>query len=101
MKTFTLLAIAAVAGLATPAFAWTSINARQANQFARIQQGVRNGALTQAEATRLRSQFYALNRLERRYRIGGLTTWERRDLDKRFDVLSRRIYVQKHDRQGR
>ncbi len=101
MKTFTLLAIAAVAGLATPALAWTSINARQANQFARIQQGVRNGALTQTEAARLKSQFYALNRLERRYRIGGLTTWERRDLDKRFDVLSRRIYVQKHDRQGR
>lgn len=101
MKTFKLLAIAAVAGLATPAFAWTSINARQANQFARIEQGIRNGALTRTEAARLKSQFYTLNRLERRYRIGGLSTWERRDLDKRFDALSRRIYVQKNDRQGR
>lgn len=101
MKTTALLAAVAAIGLATPAFAWTSINARQVNQFARIQQGVRNGALTPAEAARLKSQFYALNRLEQRYRVRGLTTWERRDLDRRFNMLSARIYVQKHDRQGR
>lgn len=101
MNTIKLLAAVAAIGVATPSFAWTSINARQANQFARIQQGVRSGALTRAEAARLKSQFYALNRLEQRYRIGGLSTWERRDLDKRFDGLARRIYVQKNDRQGR
>lgn len=80
---------------------WQSINARQANQFARIDQGVRNGALTRAEATRLRTDFYALNQLELRYRAGGLTLTERQDLDRRFDALSRRIYVQKNDRQDR
>lgn len=78
---------------------WTPINARQADQFNRINQGVRNGALTAAEATRLRSEFYALERLEQRYRIGGLSLAERQDLDRRFNDLSRRIYVQKHDRQ--
>ena len=101
MKTGTLLALAAAIGVAAPAGAWTSINARQANQFARIQTGIRNGALTQAEAARLRSQFYALNRLEQTYRRGGLTLRERQDLDRRFTALSRRIYTQKHDRQGR
>ncbi len=77
-----------------------SINARQANLFARINQGIRNGALTQAEATRLRSEFYSLDRLERQYRRGGLTLRERQDLDRRFDALSRRVYAQKHDRQN-
>ena len=101
MKTATLLALAAAIGVAAPAAAWTSINARQANQFARIQLGVRNGALNAAEAARLRSQFYALNRLEQSYRRGGLTLRERQDLDRRFNTLSRRIYTQKHDRQGR
>lgn len=79
---------------------WMSINARQANQFARINNGIRNGALTQAEATRLRSDFYALERLEQQYRLNGLTLAERQDLDRRFDALSRRIFVQKNDRQN-
>ncbi len=78
---------------------WQSINAQQANQFNRINQGIRNGALTQGEATRLRSEFYTLERLEQQYRRNGLTLRERQDLDQRFNALSRRIYVQKHDRQ--
>ena len=78
---------------------WQSINSRQANQFARINNGVRNGALTVAEAARLRSDYYALERLEQQYRLGGLTLGERQDLDRRFDALNRRIFVQKNDRQ--
>lgn len=101
MKTLRLLALAAVAGMGTPSLAWTSINARQANQLARIQVGIRNGALTQAEATQLRAQFATLNRLEQQYRRGGLSLRERQDLDRRFNALSRRIYTQKHDRQVR
>lgn len=100
----TLFGFAAAAGLlaalpqAASAQAWQSINARQANQFARIQQGVRSGALTPREAANLKSQFYALNRLEQRYRAGGLNTWERNDLTRRFNDLSRRIFINKHDR---
>lgn len=101
MKTLKLLAIVAVAGIAAPSLAWTSINARQANQFARIQTGIRNGALTPVEASRLKTQFLTLNRLEQQYRRGGLTLRERQDLDRRFDALSRKIFIQKHDRQGR
>ena len=104
------LALALVAGsmmvpAALPSMAaaqtWRSINSRQANQFTRINLGVRNGALTQAEATRLRNQFYALARLERRYKANGLSTREKAELNRQFDALSRRIYTQKHDRQGR
>lgn len=82
---------------------WQNINARQANLEARISRGVRSGALTRAEAARLRAQFRDLNRLEARYRASGrgLTMAERRDLDRRFDALSARIRFEKHDRQGR
>ena len=89
-----------------PAFqggAWQNINARQARLDARIDQGVRSGALTRGEAARLRADFRALARLEAQYRRSrpGLTIAERRDLDRRFDALSARIRVQKHDRNHR
>lgn len=102
------LAITAVAALALPAAAaqaqrgYQSINQRQDNQFRRIEQGVRSGALTRGEAQRLRGEFRSLDRLEGRYRASnGLSAGERRDLDRRFDALSRRIREQKHDRQDR
>ena len=105
MKTVLTLAAAAAATLTIPGVAqaqrYYSINERQGNQLARIDQGVRSGALTRAEAARLRSQFRDLNRLEARYRVNGLSAGERADLNRRFDTLSRRIYVQKRDRQVR
>lgn len=80
---------------------WQPINARQANLDRRIDMGVRNGALTRAEAGRLRAEFRGIAQLEHRYRAGGLNTWERRDLDRRFDLLSARIRYDRHDRQHR
>ena len=75
-----------------------SINMRQANLDRRIDQGVRNGTLSRREATRLRSDFNGLLRLEASYRRGGLTAWERSDLDRRFDRLSARIRIERRDR---
>lgn len=102
------VALAAALGIAASAVpaqaqAWQSINARQARLDARIDQGIRSGSLNRREAVRLRTQFRDLARLEARYRSSrpGLTVGERRDLDRRFDALSARIRVQKHDRQGR
>lgn len=97
-------AVVAVPAAAAPAPApwqqgWQSINQRQANIDRRIDQGVRSGALNRNEAQRLRIQFRDLNRLEQRYRRGGLSLAERRDLDRRFDQLSQRVRNQKHDRQ--
>ena len=109
MKTFTLML--AGLGLATavaPSVAsaqghagWQPINARQANLDRRIDQGVRNGSLTRSEAGRLRGEFQQLNRLENRYRAGGLSNWERQDLNRRFDVLSAKIRYERHDRRDR
>lgn len=91
----------ATAAVPASAQAWQGINARQAQLDHRINQGVRSGSLTRAEATRLRSDFRNLSRLEQRYRSNGLTRWERQDLNRRFDALSARVRYEKHDRQDR
>lgn len=101
-----LPATAAVAAPApAPAYAsyqggWQTINQRQARLEQRINQGIRSGALSRSEAVRLRNEFRALNRLEAQYRRSrpGLTVAERRDLDRRFDALSARIRIEKHNR---
>lgn len=80
---------------------WQSINLRQANLDRRIDVGVRNGQLSRREATRLRGEFSSLLRLEANYRRGGLTAWERNDLDRRFDRLSNQIRDERRDRDNR
>lgn len=108
MKRF-LLSLVAVSTLAVAvpvaasAAPWQPINQRQDNLERRIDQGVRTGDLTRAEAQRLRAQFRDIARLERQYRRsgGGLSARERMDLDRRFDRLSQRIYAQRHDHQVR
>ena len=83
--------------------AWQNINARQNRIEAKINQGIRSGALSRREAVQLRAQFRAIAALESRYRASrpGLTMAERRDLDRRFDVLERSIRIQKMDRDHR
>ena len=109
----TLISIAAVSTLAAaalPAMAsaqpyggggWQNINQRQANLDRRIDQGVRNHSLTPREAQSLRYEFRQLVQLENRYRRGGLNNWERADLNRKFDVLSARIRIERNDRQDR
>lgn len=72
---------------------------REANLEARIEAGVRSGQLTRAEAQRLRDDFRDLDRLEDQYRAtgGGISDSERRDLDRRFDELSRQIRDERRD----
>jgi hypothetical protein len=78
---------------------WTSINQRQAQLDRRIDQGLRNGSLTRREAARLRAEFYDIARLESRYRMNGLSGWERADLDRRFDQLAAQIRYERRDNQ--
>ncbi|MDR6788237.1 hypothetical protein J2Y58_001595 [Sphingomonas sp. BE138] len=101
-----LIAGLGLAGVTVPVAAsaapWQSINARQARLDQRIDQGIRKGALTRGEARRLRTDSRQLVRLEERYRrTGGLSGWERQDLNRRFDALSARIRWEKRDRRYR
>lgn len=76
---------------------WVNINRRQAQLERRIEQGVRSGRLTRPEANRLWREFDALQRLEQRYRVNGLSMREREELDARFDRLAARIRWEARD----
>jgi hypothetical protein len=94
------LVTAIVAPSVASAQQWQTINSRQANIEKRIDQGVRSGALNRREATQLRTDFRSLTRLEARYRVNGLSMSERRDLDRRYDALSKRVKVMKVNQNG-
>ena len=98
-----MLSITAVSALAAatviPAVASAqSVNQRQAMLERRIDQGQRNGSLSRSEAYRLRGDLRETARLESRYRRGGLSGWERADLDRRFDRISASIRDERNDR---
>ncbi len=76
-----------------------AINQRQAQLSARIDAGVRDRSLTSTEAAQLRAEFDAIARQEAQARNSGrgLTQAERADLDRRFDMLERRVKNDRHD----
>ena len=65
----------------------------------RIQRGLRNGALSHREATRLRAHLRDLRQLDRRYRYsdGRLTRWEQNDLEQRAERLQRQVRSERRD----
>ncbi|WP_395673783.1 hypothetical protein [Phenylobacterium sp.] len=93
---FAGVALALSAGAAS-AQGWMTINERQARLDDRIDAGVRTGDLSRREAMSLRAEFRDLAGLEARYRVNGLSNWERQDLDRRFDQLSMRIRDNRRD----
>ena len=93
---------AAALPVAANAAPWQTVNQRQANLYQRIDQGIRSGSLDRREAAQVKTQYRGLIRLEAQYRRSrpGLTQFERRDLDRRYDQLSQRVRFEKHDRRG-
>ncbi len=88
---------AASAQTATP-----GINARQANERARIRQGVASGELTRTEAARLRNREADIRQDKQAAKADGVVTRdERQDIRKDEKQASRAIYRQKHDGQER
>lgn len=78
---------------------WVSISERQRTLDTRIERGVQRGDLTRREAMNLRREADQIARLEYRYRANGLSNWERRDLDRRFDQLASQIRWERRDNQ--
>jgi tellurite resistance protein len=93
--------ILGMAVCATPALAsGGSINKQQHREQARINQGIRSGQLTRAEARRLEAQQARIRVNERFDRADGkLSPKERAQLNKQLSNASRDIYRQKHDNQ--
>ena len=80
---------------------WESIAQRKYQLDRRIDVGIRNGQLSRREASRLQVQLNSLVRLERSYMRGGLTRWERNDLDRRYDRLAVQVRIERRDRDNR
>lgn len=74
-----------------------SINQRQQRLDWRIDRGLRDGTLSHREARRLREEFRQVAYLEMHYRQGGLSGWERADLDRRFDRLEYQVRRERRD----
>jgi hypothetical protein len=78
------------------------VNARQAEQSARIAQGVKSGALTHRESRELRTERRDIRDLEQGYKSdGALSRDERRDLHQQLNQQSREIAEEKHDTEHR
>jgi len=80
---------------------WNSITQRKHNLDRRIDRGVQTRQLSYREAARLKDELNSLVRLERDYMRGGLTRWERNDLDRRYDRLSDKVRNERNDYNGR
>ena len=80
---------------------WPSVSQRKYSLVRRIDQGVRTRQLSAREASRLKDELNGLVRLERNYMRGGLTRWERQDLDRRYDRLSTKIRLERRDHNNR
>jgi len=95
----TVVAAAVLAGALGAGRAAAGVNGRQHLQAARIHEGVCSGELTRSEAARLNSQQARLRAEERLYRATGaqLSPWERADLRRDQNRISRSIARQKHD----
>lgn len=103
MKSNLLVAVlAAIVTLPALAQSTPAIDARQARQEQRIEQGVASGQLTNREAARLeRGQQHVANMEARAKADGVVTPKERARIQHAENVQSRHIYREKHDRQHR
>src|SRR5882762_9670723 len=78
----------------------SGIDAREAYQQDRIQDGRRDGSLTRGEAARLNQGEQRIERYEAHARADGVVTpGERQRLDGMLDRQGRQIYQQSHDNQ--
>lgn len=67
----------------------------------RIERGSARGDITRREAFRLRSDLREVRILLNRYERGGLSGWERSDLERRLDYLQTRIRYERRDGEDR
>ena len=76
------------------------VDQRQANQQARIEQGVRSGELTPKETAKLEKGQAKVQAAEAKAKADGVVTpKERAKLAKKQKKQSRKIYKEKHDKQ--
>ena len=97
----TLLGLTTLSSFAADA-ATPRVDARQARQERRIDQGIASGEITKKEAARLETQQARIDAAEDRAKADGkVSAKERARLEARQDRASRNIRHQKHDAQDK
>jgi len=94
-----LLAALLTLAVAAPALA-AEVDQREANQQARIAEGVKSGQLTPRETARLERKEARIDRqikADRAANGGHLTPAERRQINREQNRVSRQIYREKHN----
>ncbi len=100
MKRILTIAIAASAlTAAVPALAQSYLDDRATQADQRIDNGERDGSLTVSEADTLRARLHDIERQQDRYQSDGMSNWQSRDLERRYDSLSDQIYGMRHNTQ--
>ena len=97
----TLVALFAISlvGIANAGTATPRIDRREVRQDARIDRGVRSGALTPREQDRLRAGQTHIDRMEARAKADGVVTMrERRHMERALNHEGRAIRRLKHNR---
>jgi hypothetical protein len=104
-----LIALSAIVVIFTSASAFAQapgsttgagVDAREANQQQRIEQGIKSGTLTPKETQKLERRENSISRQEDRMRArdgGQLTAKDRAVLDRRLDNTSNAIFNKKHN----
>lgn len=95
------LAVALLGGAASAQdFQVSTVNARQQKIDARIDQGVKQGTLTAAEAQKLKAEYRSIAQQEAAFRKSdGINDQERQKLMQRLAALNARIGAEKSDAQ--
>jgi len=100
LSTFVLIACGSAFAQAPGSTTGAGIDAREANQQQRIEQGVKSGSLTPRETQKLERREMSIQRQEDRMRArdgGELTAKDRAVLNRRLDNTSGAIYNKKHN----
>lgn len=105
MKTYTtILLLTLVAAISSPVMAhydddgYTGFDQRIERQQKRINKGVRNGELTNRESRKLRKQQRYIKKINRQFKKDGhLSHHERKNLKRKLNLASKRIYRLKHN----
>jgi hypothetical protein len=105
-----LLAIAAVAAMASPAqaqnwlnlpsFQHWNLNSLVSNEQSRINAGRANGSLTPEEANRLQRRLDDINALKWQLSRDGVSRADQQLIDQQLDQLSQDVYRESNDRQS-
>ncbi|MBS1598247.1 MAG: hypothetical protein JST75_08475 [Bacteroidetes bacterium] len=97
-----ILAFIGIASVASAQTATPNVTKRQANQQARIAQGVKSGELTPKETEHLEAREAKIQNDKKAAKADGTVTHaERAKLHREENRTSRAIYRQKHDAQHR